>query len=639
MVLRLLRHLPLLAALFLCNGLHGQDAPPKLTEEQEKLLDEVQHKAFLFFWEEGNPETGLIRDRASNSERPSTNKDIASIASVGFGLSAYPIAVEHGWIKRDEALTRTLNTLKFFLESVDGHQGLFYHFVDINTGKRAWKSELSSIDTALFLAGALFAKEYFKDAEVSKLVDALYERCDFPWMMNKQPFICMEWKPEKGFGAHYWNGFNEGILLTLLAIGSPAHPVDPQAWQSVKKRVGEYKGHRLVSCPPLFTHQYPHCWIDFRGKNDGRVDYFRNSTEATLANRQFCIDNAAKYKSYSQNSWGLTASDGPAGYKAYGAPPGKAPHDGTIAPTGAITSIMFTPDIALAALEHFRRQTDLPLWGKYGFADSFNLDKKWVDKDVIGIDQGALLLGIENHRTGLVWKHMMKNDAVQRAMGLIGFKEGTVELQLEQQPRYLVAKAPAPLKIDGDLGDWKTESSISLNRRDHLEFGAAESDNDASAKAQFMWDDNYFYFGIAVKDDERVSLQTKNLIWKDDCIELYIDPQNDNLVWEGKKDLQLGFSPGADGIRVWSWWSEKKEPLTDGSIVAKQALKDDGYVIEAAIQWKFLGVTPKEGLIFGASPALHDKDQKDGSEAKLIWYFEDVGGAGTKQLGRMELSK
>lgn len=614
-------------------------APPP-TDDVDTMLNTIQRQAFLFFWDEASPETGLIRDRASNGIAPSKNKNISSVASVGFGLTAMPVAVERGWIKREEAIARTKATLNFFLKDVESSHGFFFHFVDIKSGKRAWRSELSTIDTALFLAGALFAKEYYQDPEISKLADTLYEQCDFPWAMNGQPFISMGWTPEQGFDSHYWSNYNEGILLTFLAIGSPTHPIDPKTWQKVRRRVGQYKNHILVTCPPLFTHQYPHIWLDLKNKNDGQMDYFKNSTEATLANRDFCIEQSAKYKTYGENSWGLTACDGPFGYKAYGAPPGKPVHDGTIAPTGAATSIMFTPELSIAALKHYYHLNDLPLWGKYGFANSFNRDRKWVDTDVIGIDQGALLLGIENHRTGLIWKHMMKNDAVQRAMKLIGFQSGTIDLKIEPQPKHLVAKAPGLVTIDGDTAEWADVTGIKLDPIVYLEAGAIEGEKDCSGEFKFMWNDKYLYLLMTITDDEVAAGQSRQLIWKDDCIEFFVDPEANGLIWEGKKDFQIGFSPSktGDDAKTWAWF-QKQDPAADQSVILKQKLVPGGYVIEAAISWKYLDIDPKEGLIFGASPALHDRDETVKSEGKLMWYFDDVSGVEGKQLGRFELGR
>jgi len=266
-------------ALLLCplTPLEAEEAEPTL------LLDEIQNRAFHFFWNEANPQNGLVKDRADNFGRD--NYKHASIASVGFALAALPIAIERNWISRRNALERVLVTLDFFLHRIREEHGFFFHFVGLKSGKRVWRSELSSIDTALFLAGAIVAREYFKDPTISQMVDAIYDRIDFQWMMNGGPTLTMGWKPESGFLKHRWSDFNEGILLTLLAMGSRTYPIPPEAWDHVTRRKGVYDEIVVIQSPPLFTHQYPHLFIDFRNKHDNYADYFENSINATLANR------------------------------------------------------------------------------------------------------------------------------------------------------------------------------------------------------------------------------------------------------------------------------------------------------------------------------------------------------------------
>jgi len=302
--------------------------------------------------------------------------------------------------------------------------------------------------------------------------------------------------------------------------------------------------------------------------------------------------------------------------------------------------MIFLPDLALAALKNYCEIKDLPLWGKYGFANSFNRDRKWVAPDVIGIDQGALLLGIEDHRTGLIWKHMMKNDVVQRAMKLAGFQPGTIDLKIEPQPRYVVARAQGPVTIDADAGEWANVASIKLDPMVYLESGAIESEKDCSGEFKFMWDDKYLYLLMTITDDEIVSTNVGRSIYKDDCIEFFVDPKAHGLIWDDKKNFQIGFSPAKTGDtpRTYAWF-QKVDPSVDQSVIAKQKITDTGYVIEAAISWKFLGIDPKEGFVFGASPSLHDRDETVKKEGKLMWYFEDISGVEGKQLGRFELGK
>lgn len=373
------------------------------------FLDKVQHDAITYFAGETNPANGLVKD----SSRPGAP---CSIAAVGFGLAALCIGESHGWIDRDAAYRRILLTLRTFRDDVETVHGFYYHFLDIRTGRRAWNSELSSIDTALFLAGALFAGEYFKGTEIEDIARTLYERVEWPWMLNGKNILCMGWKPESGFLWYYWDSYSEATLLYALAIGSPTHPLPKAAWSAWKRPVGSYKGVELVYCSTgsLFTYQYAHAWIDFRPFYDGAVNYYENSVKASRANKQFCVDNATRYETYGDTMWGLTASLGPDGYKAYGAKPGDAVHDGTIAPCGMAGSIVFTGGDALKGLKHLYLKYQDFLYGKYGFKDAFNLDRNWWAEEYLGIDVGIMILMIENYRTGLVWSKFMALKPVKR---------------------------------------------------------------------------------------------------------------------------------------------------------------------------------------------------------------------------------
>ncbi|MCI0720061.1 MAG: hypothetical protein L0338_13990 [Acidobacteria bacterium] len=391
-----------------------------------EFVELCQRRAFDFFWREADPETGLIKDRAGNFT--TDNYNVSSIASTGFGLSALAIGVEHGWITREQAHGRAIVTLRFFRDKMDQQRGWFYHFVDMRGGKRAWNSEVSSIDTALFLAGALFLGRYFADTEVTELADELYRRVDFQWMLTDggarphEKLLCHGWTPERGFLPYRWDSYSEHMILYLLAIGSPTHPIPAESWDAWARPIGEYAGYRTFALGPLFVHQFSHCFVDFREKKDRLdYDYFQSSVQATLANRQFCIDNAERFQAYGENVWGLSACDGPNGYRAYSALPGQANHDGTIAPWAAIASIVFTPDLSLAAMQHINRTYGERVWGRYGFSDAFNVDRNWWGQDVIGIDLGAGLLMLENHLSGLVWNRFMDIPYVQDAMRKAGF--------------------------------------------------------------------------------------------------------------------------------------------------------------------------------------------------------------------------
>jgi hypothetical protein len=252
------------------------------------LLEETERRAFDFLWQEANPSNGLVKDRARNFTGDESR--IASIASVGFALSALPAAVERRWVSREEARLRALVTVRFFADKLENVRGFYYHFVGMTTGKRVSRSELSSIDTALFLSGALVAREYFRDPAITRAVDAIYRRIDFQWMMNGGRTLSMGWTPEEGFIKHRWSDFNEGILLTLLAMGAPLKSAPPETWDHIRRKVGEYAGIAVIQSPPLFTHQYPQLFFDLRNKHDNYADYYQNSVNATLANQAFCRD-------------------------------------------------------------------------------------------------------------------------------------------------------------------------------------------------------------------------------------------------------------------------------------------------------------------------------------------------------------
>lgn len=410
----------------LCGNIHsvaatGQSALATTEARTSALLTNLQHRAFEFFWFEAHPTTGLVKDRAGNLR--GDDYTVASLAATGFGLAALPIGVEHGWVARAPAEQRAAITLKFVHEKLHHERGWLYHFVDWKTGERAWKCEISSIDTALFLAGALLAGEYF-GGEVKSLADSIYRRVDFQWMLtdggNKpdEKLLGHGWKPETGFLKSRWDNYSEHLLLNLLAMASPTHPISASCWEAWERNTGEYQGFKTFKCGPLFTHQYSQAFVDFRGQRDrSGFDYFESAVQATQANRQFCMDQAANFKTYSSNVWGLSACDRPGGgYEAYGAPPGRVVHDGTVAPWTTAAAVAFTPDLALESLNFMHDRFGARLWGRYGFSNGFNVDKNWFANDVIGIDLGAAILLIENHRTGKPWRWFMGLPEIQAAM-------------------------------------------------------------------------------------------------------------------------------------------------------------------------------------------------------------------------------
>ncbi|OQA55422.1 MAG: Endo-1,4-beta-xylanase A precursor [Candidatus Omnitrophica bacterium ADurb.Bin277] len=609
----------------------------------DAFLDEVQERSFRYFLDEVNPYNGLVRDSASHREGIA-GRAPASIAATGFALTAYPAGVERGWMDRGKARELTRRTLEFFLRQAPHQKGFFYHFLDFETGKRVKNSELSPIDTALFLAGAVFAGEYYGDPEIRDLARKIYERVDFPWMMNKGESLALSWTPESGFSRLRWDHFDESLLLYVLAIGAPdgGHPLPPAVWGKLQRPAGSYRDYRLIQMPPLFTHQYPQIWLDLKNKNDGQADYFKNSVNATLANKAFCEDQASKYRTYREGFWGLSASDGPSGYKAYGAPPGwSVVHDGTVAPTACGSSIVFTPEESIACLRRFREKYGEKMWGRYGFADAMNVDKNWMSDKVIGIDQGALLLMIENYRTGFVWRHMMKNEFVRNALQKIGFREGSVELPWPEPPVYRAPYVPDRINVDAMLRDWPAGGAIHLTSEGHAEFGQISGSKDLSAKIRFAWDETFLYFIAQVNDDHVQIRRTGRNIWRDDLVELYIDPDGDGFYWDSPSDYQIGFRPSSDAhneMEVWSWFQGGESFLESGKALAASYTDAQGYIVEGAIRWEALGVRPRPSLSISISPAVHDVDPREG-DAKLVWFFRNEREFQRFVLGRVILEE
>lgn len=398
---------------------------------RENILDLESRKSFDFFWKEANtdkssPGYGLIRDRAPG------NPELTSVASVGFGLTAIAIGADRKWISKDEARERASGTLSTLLLHAEQKNGFFYHFLKMNDAKRSGKSEVSIIDTAIAVNGALTAGEYF-GGDVKSKAEELYKRIDWEWFRDPdRNMFHMAYSPEDGFKGR-WDFYAEQLMLYILAAGSPTHPTNPGMFYSFQRDVKSYGGGKPFIHSwfgSLFTYQYSHAWFDFRGKKDKQgVNWWENSVIATKANLQFSVDQSKQYRTLGPNAWGLTAADGPKGYEGrYGAAPSGVANDqhyvdGTVPPSGAAGSIVFAPAEAKAALEHY---SEIPeLWGEYGFKDAYNSDvtPAWFDKDVIGIDKGITLLMIENYRDGFVWNTFMKNKFVRQGAEKIGMQK------------------------------------------------------------------------------------------------------------------------------------------------------------------------------------------------------------------------
>ena len=406
-----------------------KDTPFHLNASQNLFLEDLSKRSFRFFWEQANPKTGLVPDRArtDGSALDEGHRDVASIASTGFGLTGICIAADRGWITKAEARDRVLATLQFFADHAYQNHGWFYHWMDAKTGERRWNSEVSSIDTALLLGGVLTVRGFYSnDSELVNLADRIYNRVDFQWMLNGHAALLSHgWKPESGFIKTRWDTYSEDTMLYLLAIGSPTHPIPASSWYNLRHERYSYDGYTFYTSigVPLFMHQYSHAWVDYRNRREVKgdhIDYFANSITATRAHRAFCIDLSSKFPGYSKDIWGITASDSPRGYMVWGGPPLDPNIDGTVVPCAPGGSLMFTPDISLETLETMKTRFGSKIYGRYGFADAFNPTTGWVDTDVIGIDVGITLLSAENARSGNVWHWFMRNPSINRGLNLVG---------------------------------------------------------------------------------------------------------------------------------------------------------------------------------------------------------------------------
>jgi hypothetical protein len=428
-------------------------------KQWDPFLDTLQRRTIQWFLDVTPESTGLTPDRWPAEWSPS------SIAAVGFALTTYPIAAEGKLMTRAQAAQRTLTTLRFLWKlpqgearaDIAGYKGFFYHFIKKDNGLREWNCELSTIDTGLLMAGVLFSQSYFTqntrvESEIRRLADVLYRRVDWRWAMSDTTGILLGWDPDKGFHHMTWQGYNEAMILYILALGSPTHSVSSSAWRhwTATYKWAEYYGQEFISFGPLFGHQYSHCWIDFRGIQDTymrekNLDYFENSRRATYSQQSYAKDNPAKWRDFSDTIWGITASDGPQAtsfvvdgiqrkfetYAGRGVSVDWVNDDGTIAPTAVGGSVAFAPEICISALKSMRVKYDSSLWTKYGFVDAFNptyitpsTPQGWFDKDYLGIDQGPIVLMIENHRNGFVWNVMKKNKYIVAGLKKAGFTGG-----------------------------------------------------------------------------------------------------------------------------------------------------------------------------------------------------------------------
>ena len=484
-----------LTALFAATALAGCAIPasgpvapaPAPTADRAAFVEDLSRRTFDYFWETTGTERCLAPDRWPSNP-------FSSIAATGFALTAYGIGAERGYVTREAAAERTRDCLEFYWSAPQGpeptgntgYKGFFYHFLQNDDGTRRGKTELSTVDTSLLLGGVLFAQSYFDrdtpvEAEIRDLAEKIYRRVDWTFVQRENSeipsanggsgkAIAMGWYPETGdFGTHDWVGYNEGMLIYILAAGSPTHPVGKAAWDTgwaanLEKDWGTYYGYEHLQFEPLFGHQYSHVWVDFRGIQDefmrGKgIDYFENSRRATLSQRAYGADNPNDWVGYSEDIWGWTASDGPTGaangrvvngeprefmgYAARGVSAERVVDDGTVVPTAAGGSVPFAPEVTIDALMNMRAAYGDKLYTRYGFKDAFNpsytfvdagsrsgtVDPQlgWIARDHLGIDQGPILAMLENHRSGLVWRTMRKNPHIRRGLERLGFTGGWLD--------------------------------------------------------------------------------------------------------------------------------------------------------------------------------------------------------------------
>ncbi len=420
----------LLLSLFLlsCGATAFSPNRYQFTKSDDAFLEDLSRRSFRYFQEQSDPKTGLVLDRARTdaARHDEAHRNTASIAATGFGLTAWCIATERGWVSKIEARERVKNTLEFFAERAHHEHGWFWHWMHWRTGERVWQSEISSIDTALLMGGVLTARQYFRaDKDIVRYAAKIYKRLDFVWMRNGHPtLISMGWRPETGFLKNTWDHYCELAIIYLLGIGSPTHPLPAESWYAWRRDEMKYSKFSYRSGnDPLFVHQYSHAWIDFRGRRENRkpfTDWFENSVIATRAHKQFCLNLAQEFPGYTENIWGISASDSAKGYVAWGGPPRHDKIDGTVVPCAAGGSLMFTPEITVPTLRAIKENFGDKIYGRYSFVDAFNPNNNWINPDVIGIDLGITLLSAENLRSGNVWRWFMANQEMRRALDLAG---------------------------------------------------------------------------------------------------------------------------------------------------------------------------------------------------------------------------
>lgn len=617
----------------------GRARPKPPTAEPDEL-DRIQRAAFRSLWEERDPHTALVY----NTTEPHAP---ASPTACGVALCAIPIGVERGWIGREEGYRRAQRLLRS-LAAAEQERGFFYHFLDARSGRRTWQSEVSCIDSSILFAGALVAGEYFKGTEVERLAQELIQRAEWPWFLDGEDRLQWAWKPETGFDGGPMD-FSESILAYLLALGSPTHPIPPACWEAMRRPVTQAVGstQRMVYTADgsLFAYLLPLAWFDLRDRHDAYLDYWTNAAAAIASNIRFCRLHRARFGTYRHGLWGLSAALGPDGYKAYGAmPAANAIHDGTVAPYVVAAALPWLPDVALSTL-HRMEVLEPSLWTRYGFGDALNLDRGFVCRHTIALDQGLILLMIENARSGLVWDLFMRHPVAQRALAAAGFRPGRLEepatpavIPGNPNDAMTVPIMDHAVAIDANLQEWIRREAVELTpiQRRHVEWGYIRGGADASMVAYLGWTAERFYLAGIVTDDELVTRRRDGAIYQDDCVELFWDLDGDGFRFDrNRHDVQVGLAPnGPEGRRqLWAWGALDRVP--EGVEAAVQ--RGEGrWQFELSVPRALLpGLTPNRPVRF--SVAYHDRDT-DGKAGKLVWSVDTASVPGTVLFGRMSLS-
>lgn len=585
----------------------------------DAFLNEVERRSFQFFLKETEPTTGLVPDRAGADG--SWRENVASVAATGFGLAALCVGAERGWMPRAEALARAVTTLKFARDRLAHERGFLYHFVNREMGDRVWACEVSPIDTALFLCGALTARQYFKDPTLDLAVNAVYARVDWRWMLDGGAALRLGWRPENGFLPYRWDAYAEHMAMYLLGLGAPEHTLPPASWDAWRRGpVGHYAGLTYLQYAPLFVHQFSHAFVDFRDRHDDYADYWRNSELATRAQRQLCLDLRVKFPHYGPDCWGITASDSPTGYRSWGGPPPTPDVDGTIVPSAAGGSLPFAPAECLAVLRTITEKYGARAWKPYGFVDAFNPQTGWYSPDVLGIDVGILLLMAENQRSGLIWRAFMSAPEVQLGLQRARFRRTTPQLaaawpsttailpggRLERTPAHdqpRLARARQLPRLEQDW-EWQALSAASACER------TGEVSENFSARFAFAWDAEALHFRCEVFEAAPTNACPPEKLAEQDSIELFLTAERGGLAAGTTNALHLGFAPGGKDCE-WFGGHRAKE-------VSVQTLPT-GYRVSAVIPWSLLGVTPKAGLVLSCAPVANDCVHPGDLPGKLFW--------------------